>query len=196
MVSGNMIRIEIGFVIWTSYMHWWGCFIFCICLCYLLWAHFLFLFILHIFLINVSVYICNTRLTGREAPIFYFNWEHFLFPYIVKHKQTTNVADFIKFFCGFSKFLEIDYFRGKSLKIRSSIILPCGHVMSHKKCGPDRFSRFDVYRTQTPRQTNRHKGKVYIYRYVRLNVFKYDILGWMYLFIYNMLGWMCLYIIC
>ena len=27
-----------------------------------------------------------------------------------------------------------------------------GHVMSHTKCGPDRFSRFDVYWIQTNRQ--------------------------------------------
>ena len=36
--------------------------------------------------------------------------------------------------------------------------LPCGHMMSHKKFGPDRFSRFDVigYK-QTDRQ-----AKLYI----------------------------------
>jgi len=38
-------------------------------------------------------------------------------------------------------------------KIFLSIInLPRGHVMSNKKFGPDRFSRFDVYCTQTNRQ--------------------------------------------
>ena len=31
------------------------------------------------------------------------------------------------------------------MKIRSSINLPWGHVRSHKKYGPDLFSRFDVY---------------------------------------------------
>ena len=31
--------------------------------------------------------------------------------------------------------------------------------MSHKKFGPDRFSRFDVYWIQTDRQTNTHPDK-------------------------------------
>ena len=31
--------------------------------------------------------------------------------------------------------------------------------MSHKKFGPDRFSRFDVYWIQTNRQTNKHQDK-------------------------------------
>jgi len=34
----------------------------------------------------------------------------------------------------------------------SFINLPCGHVMSLKKFGPDRFNRFDVYWIQTNRQ--------------------------------------------
>ena len=33
--------------------------------------------------------------------------------------------------------------------------LPSGHVMSHKKFGPNRFSRFDVYWIQTNKQTDR-----------------------------------------
>ena len=42
------------------------------------------------------------------------------------------------------------------MKIRSSINLPWGHVMSHKKFGPDRFSRltFIGYK-QTNRQTDK-----------------------------------------
>ena len=39
--------------------------------------------------------------------------------------------------------------------------------MSHKKFGPDRFSRFDVYwiqtNRQTDRQTNRQAKFIYIY---------------------------------
>ena len=38
--------------------------------------------------------------------------------------------------------------------------------MSHKKFGPDRFSRFDVYWMQTNKQTNRHPDRQakFIYR--------------------------------
>ena len=35
--------------------------------------------------------------------------------------------------------------------------------MSHKKFGPDRFSRFDVYWIQTNKQTNRHPDKPNLY---------------------------------
>ena len=35
--------------------------------------------------------------------------------------------------------------------------------MSHKKFGPDRFSRFDVYWIQTNRQTDRHPDKPNLY---------------------------------
>ena len=39
--------------------------------------------------------------------------------------------------------------------------------MSHKKFGPDRFSRFDVYWIQTNKQTNRQTDRQakFIYRY-------------------------------
>ena len=55
----------------------------------------------------------------------------------------------------------------KYLKFLSFINLPCGHVMSHKKFGPDRFSRFDVYWIQTNKKTNRHPDRQakFIYRY-------------------------------
>ena len=43
----------------------------------------------------------------------------------------------------------------KILKIRSSINLPWGYVRSHKKTGPNQFSRFDVYWIQTNTQTDR-----------------------------------------
>ena len=35
--------------------------------------------------------------------------------------------------------------------------------MSHKKFGPDRFSRFDVYWIQTDRQTNKQTDKPNLY---------------------------------
>ena len=40
--------------------------------------------------------------------------------------------------------------------------------MSHKKFGPDRFSRFDVYWIQTDRQTNKQTDRQakFIYRFV------------------------------
>ena len=50
--------------------------------------------------------------------------------------------------------------------------LPCGHVMSHKKFGPDRFSRFDVYWIQINKQTPKHPDRqakfIYRYEYVSL----------------------------
>ena len=50
-------------------------------------------------------------------------------------------------------------FKTHFFKFLSFITLPCGHVMSHKKFGPDRFSRFDVYWIQTNKQTNRHPDR-------------------------------------
>jgi len=40
-------------------------------------------------------------------------------------------------------------------------------VMSHKKCGPDRFSRFDVYWIQTNKHTNGQTDRQakFIYRF-------------------------------
>ena len=52
------------------------------------------------------------------------------------------------------------------LKFLSFINLPCGHVMSHTKYGPDRFSRFDVYWIQTDRQTDKHHDKLNLYKYL------------------------------
>ena len=49
------------------------------------------------------------------------------------------------------------------MKFLSFINLPCGHVMSHKKFGSDRFSRFDVYWIQTDRQTNKQTDKPNLY---------------------------------
>ena len=42
-------------------------------------------------------------------------------------------------------------------------ILVCGHVMSHKKFGPDRFSHFDVYWIQTNRHPPKHPDKPNFY---------------------------------
>ena len=57
-------------------------------------------------------------------------------------------SDFIKKIIGFSKFNE-----NRILKFLSFINLPLGRVRSHKKFGSDLFSRFDVYWTQTDRQS-------------------------------------------
>ena len=39
-----------------------------------------------------------------------------------------------------------------------------------QKCGPDRFSRFDVYLIQTDKQTNRHPSQIYIQMNVSLYI--------------------------
>ena len=49
------------------------------------------------------------------------------------------------------------------MKILSFINLPWDHMMSHKKFGPDRFSRFDVYWIQTDRQTDKQTDKPNLY---------------------------------
>ena len=48
--------------------------------------------------------------------------------------------------------------------------------MSHKKFGPDRFSRFDVYWIQTDRQTNKHPDRQakFIYRLMKGSVLEND----------------------
>ena len=90
---------------------------------------------------------------------FYFNCEHFLFVYIKKK----NVKDFIKNFVDFQNFQKSNFDGGKFLKIWSSINLLWDNMMSHKKFGPDRFSRFDVYWIQTNKQTNKHPDKPNLY---------------------------------
>ena len=55
-----------------------------------------------------------------------------------------------------------------------AINLPCGHVMSHTKLGPDRFSRFDVYWIQTNKQTNRQTDKPNLY--IDTPIYKEDFL--------------------
>ena len=54
----------------------------------------------------------------------------------------------------FHNFQKSNFVGGNFLKIRSSINLPWGHARLHKKFGPDRLIRFDVYRIQTNKQTN------------------------------------------
>jgi len=83
-----------------------------------------------------------------------------VFVYILKQRR--------KKFCGFLKkssriFKNLNFFtklKTHFLKKGLSFInLTCGHVMSHKKFGYDRFSRFDVYWIQT----NRHPDKPNLY---------------------------------
>ena len=50
-------------------------------------------------------------------------------------------------FRGFSKFYE-----------NQNVWDFLGHGRFHKKIGHDRFSRFDVYRLQTSKQTNKHQN--------------------------------------
>jgi len=66
-----------------------------------------------------------------------------------------------RIFKNFNYFTKIKIFKTHFLKFLSFINLPCGHVMSHKKCGPNRFSHFDVFigYKQTDRQAK------FIYRF-------------------------------
>ena len=59
----------------------------------------------------------------------------------------------------FQNFQKSNFDGGKFLKILSFINLPWDHMMSHKKFGPDRFSRFDVYWIQTNKQTNKQTNR-------------------------------------
>jgi len=69
------------------------------------------------------------------------------------------------FFCGFRKFSKIEFCLEKFLKIRSFVNIPWGPARSYTQFGPDRFSRFGVYRIQTAdRQTPPRQAK-YIYRF-------------------------------
>ena len=72
-----------------------------------------------------------------------------------EHNQSKNkkIADFIKK-KEFRKFSKIEF-----LNIWSSINHLWGQARSHKQCGSDRFSRFDVYWIQTNTQ---HPSKVSI----------------------------------
>ena len=51
--------------------------------------------------------------------------------------------------------------------------------MSHKKFGPDRFSRFDVYWIQTDKQTNRQAKFIYRYTYITVKyIYNLFIVTW------------------
>ena len=91
----------------------------------------------------------------RFAPIFFFNFEHVFFVYIVKWKNKQKIRGFYINFVDFQKFFKSNFVRGTFLKVESSKSFPCGHTMSHKQCGHDRFSHFDVYWIQTNKQTDR-----------------------------------------
>jgi len=58
-------------------------------------------------------------------------------------------------------FTKLKTFETHFFKFLSFINLTCGHVMSHKKFGPDRFSRFDVYWIQTDKQTDSQAKFIY-----------------------------------
>ena len=64
-------------------------------------------------------------------------------------------------FCGFSKIFK-NQILIKANFWKLSLNLPWGHARSHKKFGPDRFSRFDVYWLQTNKQTPRHPKSIHI----------------------------------
>ena len=100
-----------------------------------------------------------TRLLGRFALIFYFNFKHFLFVYIVKQKQK-KLADFIKNFVDFENLLEIEFWLKQifetliihepslgSCRIGSAVLTFIGHQRTDRH--PNR---------QTPKQTS----KIYI----------------------------------
>ena len=82
----------------------------------------------------------------------------------IEKKQ--NLADFKKSFVDFQNCQKSNFDGGKFLKTRSTINLPWGHARLHKKFGPDRFSRFDVYWMQTKNKTNKQTDRQakFIYR--------------------------------
>ena len=96
------------------------------------------------------------RLLGRFAPIFYFNWEHFLFVYIIKQKQTKISRILQEKFRGFSKFSKTEFFQWQIFE-NSIVHKPSlGSCEIPQKFWPDRFSRFDVIGYKwTDRQPNR-----------------------------------------
>ena len=67
----------------------------------------------------------------------------------------------LRIFKNLNFFTKLKHLKHIFIKFLSFINLPCGHVMSHKKFGPDRFSRFDVYWIQTNGQTDRQAKFIY-----------------------------------
>ena len=108
-----------------------------------------------------------TRLLERFAPrtssISTFNCGFIceLFSVYSVKENIKKFADFIIFFHAFSKFYKIKKLLIQIFEILSFINLPWGHERCHKKCGPDRFSRVDVYWIQTNRQTPRQAKFIY-----------------------------------
>ena len=118
-------------------------------------------FIVLLFTLKVSSFSCPFFHPGKckkfillgFAPIFYLNCKHVLFVHILKQRiffaDLKKIADFQEF----KFFTKLKTFKTYFFKFLSFINLPCGQVMSHKKFGPDRFSRFDVFGyKQTDRQ--------------------------------------------
>jgi len=66
--------------------------------------------------------------------------------------------------------MKIEFYGDKYLNFLSFINLPCGHVMSHKKFGPDRFSCFDVYWIQTNRQTSQIYTEIIMFNKLSVKV--------------------------
>ena len=93
-----------------------------------------------------------------------------LFFFTFKNKEEKKFCAFKKnsrIFKNLNFLPKLKTFKTHFFKFLSFINLPCGHVMSHKKFGPDRFSRFDVFWIKTNRQTDR---QVKIHR-LSLNIF-------------------------
>ena len=78
-------------------------------------------------------------------------------------------------------FTKLKTFKTQFLKFFSFLNLPWGHVRSHEKFGPDRFSRFDVYWIQTNKQTDKpnlyidliYRSKIYLFEKPIKNVYSY-----------------------
>ena len=72
----------------------------------------------------------------------------FLFTFVLKQRRKKFAV-----FKNLNFFTKLKTFKTHCFLFLSFINLPCGHVISHKKFGPDRLSRFDVYWIQTNKQT-------------------------------------------
>ena len=84
----------------------------------------------------------------------------------IKQKLKQKIADFIFFSWIFKIFQNSTFFGDTILKFWAFINLPWGHVRTHTKFGPHRFSSFDVYWIQTDWQTNKQTPRQAKYIYV------------------------------
>ena len=75
----------------------------------------------------------------------------------------TKKKNKLRIFKNLNFFTKLKTFKTHFFKFLSFINLSCGHVMSHKKFGPDRFSCFDVYWIQTNRHPNKQTNKPNLY---------------------------------